>query len=109
MGNNTQGSPVMQGLKSFWQRPEGTVGKVVLVLVVLAAGWGFTPILPFLIAGAANTLQLALLIGAILLLLFLVTNHRVITVAKLVFQSTMRYLTGLFIELDPIGILKNYI
>jgi len=22
----------MQGLKNFWQRPEGTVGKVVLVL-----------------------------------------------------------------------------
>ena len=28
----TPGSPVMQGLKNFWQRPEGTVGKVVLVL-----------------------------------------------------------------------------
>jgi phage shock protein A len=109
MGTNAQGSPVLQGLKSFWQRPEGTVGKVVLALAVLAAGWGFTQILPFLIAAAANTLQLALLIGAILVLLFLVTNHRVITLAKLVFQSTMRYLTGLFIELDPIGILKNYI
>jgi len=109
MGSMTPGSPVMQGLKSFWQRPEGTVGKIVLVAAVLAAGYGFVQILPFLIAAAANAVQLGLLIGVIMLLLFLVTNHRVITLARLIFQSTMRYLTGLFIELDPIGILKNYI
>jgi predicted O-linked N-acetylglucosamine transferase (SPINDLY family) len=99
----------MQGLKSFWQRPEGTLGKIVLVLAALAAGWGFVQILPFLIAAAASTLQLAVLIGALVLFLFVVTNHRVITLGKLIFQSAMRYLTGLFIELDPIGILKNYI
>ena len=54
-------------------------------------------------------MHLALLIGAILVFLFIVTDKRVRTLAKLVFQSIMRYLTGLFIELDPIGILKNYI
>jgi hypothetical protein len=109
MGSNTPGSPVMQGLKSFWQRPEGTVGKIVLVIAALAAGWGFVQLLPFLIAAAASTLQLALLIGALVLFLAIVTNHRVITLGKLIFQSAIRYLTGLFIELDPIGILKNYI
>ncbi len=106
---SSSGSPVMQGLKSFWQRPEGTVGKIVLVLATLAAGYGFYLILPALITLAANTLTLALLVGALLLFLYLVTNHRVLTLGKLIFQSIMRYLTGLFIELDPIGILKNYI
>lgn len=109
MGTNTPGSPVMQGLKTFWQRPEGTVGKVVLVLAALAAGWGFVQILPFLIAAAANTLQLGVLIAALMAFVYVVTNHRFVTLCKLVFQSAMRYLTGLFIELDPIGILKNYI
>ncbi|MBZ5523050.1 MAG: hypothetical protein LAP21_12500 [Acidobacteriia bacterium] len=109
MGSNTPGSPVMQGLKSFWQRPEGTLGKIVLVGAAIAAGWGFIQLLPFLIAAAASTLQLALLVGALVLFLAIVTNHRVITLGKLIFQSAMRYLTGLFIELDPIGILKNYI
>ncbi len=108
MGTN-QTSPVMQGLKSFWQRPEGNVGKVILVLAAIAAGYGFFQILPFLIVLAANTLYLAVLIAALLAFLYIVTNHRVVTLAKLVFQSVMRYLTGLFIELDPIGILKNYI
>jgi hypothetical protein len=103
------GSPVMQGLKNFWQRPEGTAGKVVLVLAGIAVAYGFVQILPVLIAAATDTLHLALLIGGILVLLFIVTDKRVRTLASLVFQSIMRYLTGLFIELDPIGILKNYI
>jgi hypothetical protein len=105
----TPSSPVMQGLKNFWQRPEGTVGKVALVLGGIAVAYGFVRILPFLIAAATDTLHLAALIGAILVFLFIVTDKRVRTLAKLIFQSVMRYLTGLFIELDPIGILKNYI
>jgi hypothetical protein len=107
--STTPASPVMQGLKNFWQRPEGTVGKVALVLGGIAAAYGFVQVLPFLIAAATDTLHLALLIGAIMVFLFIVTDKRVRTLAKLVFQSVMRYLTGLFIELDPIGILKNYI
>src|SRR6266513_269771 len=106
---STPNSPVMQGLKNFWQRPEGTVGKVVLVLGGIAVAYGFVQILPFLIAAATDTLRLAILIGAILLLIFIVTDKRVLTLGKLIFQSIMRFLTGLFIELDPIGILKNYI
>jgi hypothetical protein len=102
-------SPVIQGFKNFWQRPEGTVGKVALVLAGVAAAYGFVQILPFLIAAATDTLHLAVLIGAILLLIFIVSDRRVWTLGRLIFQSVMRYLTGLFIELDPIGILKNYI
>src|ERR1700694_494931 len=105
----TPGSPVMQGLKNFWQRAAGTVGKVVLGLGRLALACDFVQLLPFLIAPATDTLHLAVLIGAILVFLFIVTDKRVRTLAKLMFQSVMRYLTGLFIELDPIGILKNYI
>src|SRR5260370_12576424 len=105
----TQSSPVMQGLKTFWQRPEGTAGKIVLVLAGIAGVYGFAKILPFLIALAKDTVYLAILIGAILLLIFLVTDRHVTTLCKLIFQTIMRFLTGLFIELDPIGILKNYI
>jgi hypothetical protein len=106
---STPSSPILQGLKNFWQRPEGTVGKVVLVLGGIAVAYGFVQILPFLIAAATDTLHLALLIGGILVFLFIVTDKRVRTLGKLIFQSVMRFLTGLFIELDPIGILKNYI
>src|SRR5260370_417087 len=105
----TTPSPVMQGLKSFWQRPEGTVGKIILVVAGLAVAYGFVQLLPFLIAAATDTLHLALLVAGLLIVVFVITDHRVRTLAKLIFQSAVRYLTGLFIELDPIGILKNYI
>src|SRR5205085_12521856 len=98
----TPGSPVMQGLKNFWQRPEGTVGQVVLVLAGIAAAYGFVQILPVLIAAAPDTLHLAILIGAILLLIFIVTDKRVFTQGKLIRQSAIRYSTGLFFELDAI-------
>src|SRR5260370_8425023 len=104
----TPGSPVMQGLKNFWQRPEGTVGKVVLVLGGVAVAYGFVQILPFLIATATDTLHLAVLIGAILAFLFIVTDKRVRTLPKLMFQTVRRYLTARFFELNPIGTLNNY-
>src|SRR5258708_37982420 len=100
------GSPVLQGLKNFWQRPEGTVGKVVLVLAGIAAAYGFVQILPFLIAAATDTWHLAILIGAILLLILIVTAKRALTLGTIIFHSIMRYLTGLFIELDHTGILE---
>src|SRR5260370_5289331 len=105
----TTPSPVMQGLKSFWQRPEGTVGKIILVVAGLAVAYGFVQPLPFLIAAAIDTLRLRLLVAGLLIVVFVITDDRVRTLAKLMFQSAVRYLTGLFIELDPIGILKNYI
>ncbi len=113
MGSNAPESPVMQGLKSFWQRPEGTLGKIILVLGGIGLVWGaatfLTPILAALAALTASVLTLGVTIAALLLFLYIVTNKRVLTLGKVIFQSAMRFLTGLFIELDPIGILKNYI
>lgn len=105
----TPNSPAMQGLKSFWQRPEGLVGKIMIGIASLAGAWGFYQILPALLKFAVDTVHLAILVGGIVAALFIVTDKRFTTLCKLIFQSAMRYLTGLFIELDPIGILKNYI
>jgi len=88
--------PGIAGLEEFLATARRTVGKVVLVFGGIAVAYGFVQILPFLIAAATDTLHLALLIGAILVFLFIVTDKRVRTLAKLMFQSVMRYLTGLF-------------
>src|SRR5437879_13273885 len=103
------GSPVMQGLKNFWQRPEGTVGKVVLVLVGIAAAYGCVQILPFLIAAATDTLHLAILIGAILRLIFIVTDKRVFSLGGLIVQHRMRFLNGLLSELDHLASRTDHI
>lgn len=95
--------------RSFWSRPEGILG---LVVILAAAGVGlvyFNQILEFLIRVVSNTLHLAFLLGALALLVFLLTSRDIRTGAFFLFKTLMRKLTGLVIQLDPIAILKIYV
>jgi phage shock protein A len=96
-------------IKTFWQRPEGTTGKIILLLGILGAIWGLAltlPIIEFVLANTIYTIFLALVLAGILYLLF---NRQFRTLTGFMFKSLMRKLTSLFIEIDPIGILKNFI
>jgi hypothetical protein len=98
--------------KSFWARPEGTTG----MLFLAAAGVGAYAALPFLITFMTGVVALlgqtiaavclSLVLGA---LLFLITNKKVQTLVSYIFKSAMRKVTGAFVEIDPIGIMKSYI
>ncbi len=98
--------------KSFWERPEGTTGMIALAL----GGVGLYAALPTLLAFMTGLVALlgqtiaavclALVLGA---LLFLITNKKVQTLVSYIFKSAMRRVTGLFVEIDPIGIMKSYI
>lgn len=94
-------------LKSFWSRPEGKAGAVVLVATGIAAVYGLGMILPWIILLLANTLT-AIALGAVLVTVLAVVSNRTFRsgVGNL-FQSTMRMFTRIVIEIDPIGILKN--
>ena len=98
--------------KSFWERPEGTTGMIALAL----GGVGLWAALPALLAFMTGLVALlgqtiaavclALVLGA---LLFLITNKKVQTLVSYIFKSGMRKVTGIIVEIDPIGIMKNYI
>lgn len=98
--------------KSFWERPEGTTGMIALAL----GGVGLWAALPALLAFMTGLVALlgqtiaavclALVLGA---LLFLITNKKVQTLVSYMFKSGMRKVTGIIVEIDPIGIMKNYI
>jgi hypothetical protein len=95
-----------QSLKSFWSRPEGKVGAV--VLAAGAAGSAFALwrwALPFLVSMVEDTLHLALLCLGLGALGYVVVKFG--PLANLVFRLVMRKITGLVIEIDPIGILKD--
>jgi hypothetical protein len=93
-------------LKSFWEKPEGKTGIIVLAMLIGGGLIGFTKILPWLIAVATNTLHLIFLLGAIGLILFFITNRQVRTIASVAFQLFMRKTTGLIVKIDPLEILK---
>ncbi len=95
--------------RSFWSRPEGVLGLVVLAGLVGTGLFYFNEVVKFLIDVATNTLHLALLLGALGVLVFLATSRDVRTGLFFLFKTLMRKVTGLVIQLDPIAILKIYI
>jgi hypothetical protein len=95
--------------RSFWSRPEGVLGLVVLAGLAGTGLYYYNQIVEFLIKVAANTLQLALLLAALGVVVFLVTSRDVRTAVFFLFKTLMRKIAGLVIQLDPIAILKIYI
>jgi hypothetical protein len=95
--------------RSFLQRPEGRVGLVVSGLVLLACGYGLFLALPALIAFAENLLQLAGLCLALAVVFYAVADRKIRAFLSYLYQAFFRMLTGFFIELDPIGILRHHI
>ncbi|MVM37486.1 hypothetical protein GO730_07455 [Spirosoma sp. HMF3257] len=95
--------------RSFWSRPEGILGMITLAGV---AGFGlvyFNRIVEFLIRATSNVLELALLLGALGVLIFLFTSKDVRTAIFFLFKTLMRSITGTVIQLNPIAIMKIYI
>lgn len=95
--------------KSFWSRPEGTTGALFGLAILAGVGYLIASNITFLIGLAANTLTLALMIVALVALLYMVLDPKMRTLIWYMYKSVMRWVTGMFVTIDPIGILKNYI
>jgi hypothetical protein len=95
--------------KSFWQRPEGAVGKVGVVAMLGGLGVLLYKMLPFLITLTQNLLHFSFLLLALGALIYVVMDKKVRNLIFFMYKSFIRWLTGLFIEINPIGILKSYI
>lgn len=95
--------------KSFWRRPEGITGAVVLlagafILVrVLAASWAL------LISAFSTPLGMAAVLGTLGVVLFMILDGKARNLIWYMYKSAMRWLTSLFVQIDPIGILKSYV
>lgn len=99
----------MKTLKTFWERPEGKTGAAVLLASGCAALYGASLLLPWAIAFATDALHLLFLCIAFVGTVGVVTNKTFRSIVGNAFQLTMRWTTGLLIQIDPIGILKNNI
>ena len=94
-----------QDLKSFWSRPEGKTGIIFLILAAAALIYGWGMIVPFIVSMLADTLHmigLAAILAAVLFVIFSPRSH-------LLFRLLMRAITGMIINIDPIGILKDHL
>ena len=98
-----------QKIKPFWSRPEGVTGTIILMLLAAITGYvAFTAtaaVVSFLTSTAGTVLSL-LVLGTVI---FLAIDKNGRNILRYMFQNAMRWLTGLFVNIDPIGVLKSYI
>ncbi len=95
--------------KNFWERPEGLTGGLFMAAIVLGGGYLLYKALPTLINLAENTLYLAGILAALAGLIYVVLDPKMRNLIWYMYKSVMRWITGLFVQIDPIGILKSYI
>lgn len=95
--------------KSFWKRPEGVTGLIFLIGLIAGGGYLLFTFMPVLLQLAQNTLYLGLMIMAIAAIAYIIIDPKMRNLIGYMYKSIMRGITSLFVQIDPIGILKNYI
>lgn len=95
--------------KSFWKRPEGVAGAIFLVALLAGAGFLFVTYLPVLLELAKNTIMLVLMLMVLAALVYIILDPKMRNLIWYMYKSAMRWITGLFVQIDPIGILKSYV
>lgn len=96
-------------IKSFWERKEGFTGMLFGFVGVALLGWGLIAAMPTLIALATNTITLIGLGVALAAIIAVISDKKFWILAWAMYQSLMKAITGVFVTIDPIGIIENYI
>jgi len=96
--------------KSFWSKPEGITGIVFLLAMILGLAFLGSIAWPAILKLATGSiLGKGVLFGSLGVLIFMALDNKTRTLISYMYKSSMRWITSLFIQIDPIGILKNYI
>ncbi len=95
--------------KSFWSKPEGVTGAIFLVGILAGAGFLLFNVLPAIISLTTSILGLAGIIAILGVIIYMALDSKARTLISYMYKSMMRWVTGLFIEINPIAILKNYV
>lgn len=95
--------------KSFWKSPEGVTGAIVLLGLLIGGGMLLYNLLPTLIALAQNTLYLGGMLIALGAVIYLLLDPQARNLIWYSYKSAMRWVTGLFVKIDPISVLKSYL
>lgn len=95
--------------KSFFQRPEGNTGLFVMCAGGVGAAFGLYHFLPYLIELMKN-LYIAIAMGTgLFAIIALLMNDRFRATIWYMYKALMSWITGVFVAVDPIGILKSHI
>ena len=95
--------------KSFWSRPEGKTGLFFLIAAIVGGSIVAITFINALFAFFAS--PVGMIIGLLILgiIIFTLLDSKARNLVGYMYKSMMRWITGMFIQIDPIGILKNYV
>ena len=101
--------PTGDSKKSFFSKPENITDLIIKGGIVGAGVYYWGEIVPFLVMAAKNTMYLAGLLAILGALLVLVMDNTLRNTIRAAYGLATRWLTGLVVNMDPIGILKDYV
>jgi len=80
-----------------------------MIGLLVGGGYLLYTALPAIIALTSNILYLSLLLMALAAVVYVVLDPKMRNLVWYMYKSVMRKITGLFVQIDPIGILKSYV
>lgn len=95
--------------KTFWEKPEGTLGMVTLASMVVGGGYLLYTFIDKIIALAENTLYLSGMLIGLSAIIYMVLDPKMRNLVGFAYKGIMRWITSIFVNIDPIGVLKSYI
>jgi TolA-binding protein len=98
-----------QKTKSFWSRPEGVTGALFLAALIFGVGYFALSSIAALIAFASTTMGALISLLVLGTIVFMGLDGKTRALVSYMYKSAMRWITGLFVQIDPIGILKSYV
>ncbi len=95
--------------RSFWQRPEGRTGALALALFLAVIIFGAVSFWPFILNVFSSGVGLAAILIILGLVLYMALDPKMRSLIWYFYKKSMRWVTSLFVKIDPISILKTYI
>lgn len=95
--------------KSFWGKPEGKTGLIVAAAGLAGLGWFMFEYGTKLVAIATTGFNLVFILAALAAVIYVLLDPKFRNLAFYVYKSVMRFITGIFVQIDPIGILQSYV
>lgn len=95
--------------KTFWEKPEGKTGGFFLLAMIAGLGFLLFKYSAAILTMLTNTLGIVAMLAVLGIIIYMVLDPKWRTLVSYMYQSVMRWITGIFVTIDPIGILKNYI
>lgn len=96
-------------VKSFWQRPEGVTGAIFGLAILGGAVYLLAPVFQGIYEGAVTGAKAVAAVAGLAALIYVVLDPKMRNIVWYGYKSVMRWITGIFVQIDPIGVLKSYV